>query len=718
MAMRPFLLALLLSLGSLVANGQSTPDCQFTVTFTSATTGASFNNRTSSGATPCVKWRVAYFADGLSGASIQLEGANDSNGTAGSYAAIAQANVYEGTNPLIDPAQGTAAMTAYFPWIRLNVTVFTPTGGAPHQIIARVYGYKGTSASAGSSSGSGVAACSTTPPTTGTAGTTCYDTAGLLWVCDPSAPCTVAGDWVPQGFSNPMNTLGDMIYGDAGGTPARVPGNTSAVQKVLAQTGDGSNSAEPVWAPPQTSGTLTYYLQSTNSGLTNGSAIVTQDKQMLTPPQAVKTNIDIAHNASGDVILQSFATDPGFPGITFIPFGAYIWHIHAERLSGNRAVTLYAVFREVTATGTNVGTIGTLTESTTALTGVENEYPLAMADPNPYFLALSTSRIVIDCHAVFTGGSTSTTVRMFVGGTADSHISLPSNTVDSTYFVPYTGATNDVALGLHAITGAPFTGDSGSGGTTGLVPAPAAGDAAAGKYLDAAGGWGVPPGTGGAAYYQTVDNAGTPLTQRPTLNFAGAGVSCADNSGATRTDCTINGGGGGFASEANIIPPNQPSGTNSSWRNYSIAVVYRGINLLTFPASWKVRMLFTGGNATYGAIVVKRTLTYSLTVINTTAMTIGGNASGTLTSPGLIETDAVSLQLDSTHDYWVIMFFSDVVGNASLSVAAAVSQYGGATMPMMNFSDIQTGDHTGDTTIPSWQSAPNQPYLFLGMIMP
>lgn len=37
-----------------------------------------------------------------------------------------------------------------------------------------------------------------------------------------------------------------------------------------------------------------------------------------------------------------------------------------------------------------------------------------------------------------------------------------------------------------------FTGDSGSGGTMGLVPAPASGDAAAGKVLKASGSWGIP----------------------------------------------------------------------------------------------------------------------------------------------------------------------------------------------------------------------------------
>ncbi len=45
--------------------------------------------------------------------------------------------------------------------------------------------------------------------------------------------------------------------------------------------------------------------------------------------------------------------------------------------------------------------------------------------------------------------------------------------------------------------------------------------------------------SGGAGGYVTVDNAGTPLTQRATINFTGAGVTAADNSGSTRTDITI-----------------------------------------------------------------------------------------------------------------------------------------------------------------------------------
>lgn len=51
--------------------------------------------------------------------------------------------------------------------------------------------------------------------------------------------------------------------------------------------------------------------------------------------------------------------------------------------------------------------------------------------------------------------------------------------------------------GNPTIAGSVFTGDSGSGGTAGDVPAPAAGDAAAGRFLKADGTWSVPAGGGG-----------------------------------------------------------------------------------------------------------------------------------------------------------------------------------------------------------------------------
>ena len=47
---------------------------------------------------------------------------------------------------------------------------------------------------------------------------------------------------------------------------------------------------------------------------------------------------------------------------------------------------------------------------------------------------------------------------------------------------------------------------------------------------------------GGASFYQTVQNNGTPLTQRASLNFT-MGMTCIDDSGNTSTDCSSSGSG-------------------------------------------------------------------------------------------------------------------------------------------------------------------------------
>ncbi len=49
-------------------------------------------------------------------------------------------------------------------------------------------------------------------------------------------------------------------------------------------------------------------------------------------------------------------------------------------------------------------------------------------------------------------------------------------------------------------------------------------------------------GTSGG--YATIQDEASALTERTTINFTGAGVTCADNAGASRTDCTITSGGG------------------------------------------------------------------------------------------------------------------------------------------------------------------------------
>lgn len=68
-------------------------------------------------------------------------------------------------------------------------------------------------------------------------------------------------------------------------------------------------------------------------------------------------------------------------------------------------------------------------------------------------------------------------------------------------------------------------------------------------------------GPGGLSY-NFIENNGSTVTQRQTLNFTGSGVVCVDNSGQLRTDCTITAGGGGGSGSLQVF--SNFDGTRSS----------------------------------------------------------------------------------------------------------------------------------------------------------
>lgn len=73
--------------------------------------------------------------------------------------------------------------------------------------------------------------------------------------------------------------------------------------------------------------------------------------------------------------------------------------------------------------------------------------------------------------------------------------------------------------------------------------------------------------------YSTIQDEASALTQRSIVNFTGAGVSCVDNVGSTRTDCTIAGSGGAAlsaitaATGANTIANGNNTGQIWNWAN-------------------------------------------------------------------------------------------------------------------------------------------------------
>jgi len=89
-----------------------------------------------------------------------------------------------------------------------------------------------------------------------------------------------------------------------------------------------------------------------------------------------------------------------------------------------------------------------------------------------------------------------------------------------------------------------MVGDSGSGGTKGLAPAPGAGDAAAGKFLKADGTYAVPSGGGGGTVYAYISKSYESLDAISYAAPSGSGARTIDRSSddglSFRTGATIN----------------------------------------------------------------------------------------------------------------------------------------------------------------------------------
>ncbi len=103
-------------------------------------------------------------------------------------------------------------------------------------------------------------------------------------------------------------------------------------------------------------------------------------------------------------------------------------------------------------------------------------------------------------------------------GAAGGDVVGPASSVDGTIAL-FDGITGKL-LEDSGILPDPFTGDSGAGGVIGFVPAPAAGDAAAFKYLNSNGNWEtisadqIAAGFSIASFAKTAPNPGTILYRR------------------------------------------------------------------------------------------------------------------------------------------------------------------------------------------------------------
>ncbi|HEY8780138.1 MAG TPA: hypothetical protein VIM16_00850 [Mucilaginibacter sp.] len=114
-------------------------------------------------------------------------------------------------------------------------------------------------------------------------------------------PSWVAG----AALTNPMTTLGDMLYGGAAGAPTRLAGQTTSGIEFLSQTGTGSASTAPVWTAATGTGNVVLSISPTLVTPALGVATATSVSiaGSVTPISGTSVEIDYGAIASTGRII-------------------------------------------------------------------------------------------------------------------------------------------------------------------------------------------------------------------------------------------------------------------------------------------------------------------------------------------------------------------------------------------------------------------------------
>lgn len=207
-------------------------------------------------------------------------------------------------------------------------------------------------------------------------------------------------------------------------------------------------------------------------------------------------------------------------------------------------------------------------------------------------------------------------------------------------------------------------------------------------------GWNLPVSASSITQlaYSIVENAGSALTQRNTLNFAGS-VTCADNASKLRTDCTANTVGG----------------TNVQTSSYVIQASDSGQTVVMNCSSACAATLF--GSPTGGFSVTVISVGSTLATINMNSLNYNGQAS----PPVLLSFQAVTFSWSTT--------LSSYVGGAPPVQGTNMTLNAAATG--LTYSSSGGGGGGGSTTFGTFSALPpatagaayiqtDGPYYFVG----
>jgi hypothetical protein len=159
----------------------------------------------------------------------------------------------------------------------------------------------------------------------------------------------------------------------------------------------------------------------------------------------------------------------------------------------------------------------------------------------------------------------------------------------------------------------------------------------------------------------------------------------------------------------NIVAPLVMSGTNVSWNGYTLTTAIIGSELLRSAKRWKFDFRIAAGSADIGKALIRRTLTGSATVIDTTNVTWGASLTPTL-PVGVNFCDAIDLTIDPQHDYYIQVYLPAGTNNNTVSLVP-----GGATSGLLvGLLGFRT---TGDQTTTALPTLSTSQYMATGTII-
>ncbi len=306
-------------------------------------------------------------------------------------------------------------------------------------------------------------------------------------------------------LSNPMTTLGDTIYGGASGVATRLAGNTTATKKFLTQTGTGSASAAPVWATIA-AGDVPTLNQNTTGNAATATALA------ATPSGCGANQYANAIAASGNLTCTQVA----YSQVSGTPTLRY-QTVQDEGIDLTQRTKVNFIGSTITCAD-NAGTL--VTDCTvSASSAAHNLLSATHSDTVAHTAVLGDIIYANSTPAWQALAGNTTTTRKFLRQTGTGSVSAaPAWDTLQSGDIPANAANT-----------------SGNAATaTALAADPT--DCSATQFANAIAANG---NLTCALAYSVVQDEGSSLTQRATLNFIGTGVVCADNSGSSRTDCTI-----------------------------------------------------------------------------------------------------------------------------------------------------------------------------------